>query len=330
MNNIKSKIKNIIGLIFRHYCRFFNVLRGKSFILMYHRVKDSQEHDDLYDSAMFVTNKTLEMHIDELSQDFNIVSLDQMGEDVRPQCILTFDDGWADNYHNALPVLSARAVPATIFITVNYIGTSKSFWFHSIWLIANRCLLANDEDKFFSYFKRHIKYDGDLKINEDNVAIIIGEFKSFKPEEIDIIVENALTAFGIDNKSTSTMLTWNQVNELINSGVTIGSHGMNHYILTQLDDIKIKYEITESLSVLKNNVKTISEYFCYPNGNYNNGVINTVKLAGYVGAIGTEIGYNTSKTNKYCLNRIAIHDDISSTPGLLWFRIFQACLENRQ
>ena len=330
MNSIKKHIKNITGLTFRAYCNAFNALNDKTFIFMYHRVQDDSDNN-LYDSAMFVKKSSLEMHINELSKCFNIISIEDIDNEdkitSKPQCILTFDDGWSDNYYYALPVLSSTGFPATIFITMNYIGTKNNFWFHNIWLLAQNCLLNRTDLEFFNYFSRHVEYDGDHNIDESNVAAIISALKACSPEEIEIIVNNAIIEFGLEVNSTQTMLTWDQVNELIDNGITIGSHGMNHHILTRINPEQRKYEITESLSILKNKVYGLSKYFCYPNGNYDVATINLVKEAGYIGAIGTEIGYNTHKTNNFCLNRIAIHDEISSSPGLLWFRILQAYIK---
>jgi peptidoglycan/xylan/chitin deacetylase (PgdA/CDA1 family) len=119
------------------------------------------------------------------------------------------------------------------------------------------------------------------------------------------------------------------VREISGSGVTIGSHGMNHYILTNINSRLKRQEIIDAISILKKQLNSVSGYFCYPNGNYDDETINIVRQAGFKGAIGTRIGYNTSTTDNYCLNRIAIHEDISSTVGLLWFRIFQGYIHSR-
>jgi peptidoglycan/xylan/chitin deacetylase (PgdA/CDA1 family) len=333
MNSMKRLIKTILGIAFREYCSLFNVLKGKSFILMYHRVCQDKCAGALYEPAMFVTDKTLKMHINELSNYFEFLPLEEIDNKrdsrFKPSCVLTFDDGWADNFDYALPLLIKHNVPATIFVTVNYIGKNRNFWFHDVWYIANHCLINNLSSEFFTHFKQRVQYSGSFVINEISISSLIESIKDLAPDKIDDLVNDAFDVLNIPRNPTPTMLNWDQVHDISRTVVSIGSHGMNHYILTNIDSDLKKREIGDAIAILKERITPVSNYFCYPNGNYDDETIDVVREAGFKGAIGTKIGYNTSATNNYCLNRIAIHEDISSTVGLLWFRIFQGYIHTR-
>src|SRR5690625_5617606 len=84
---------------------------------------------------MIVQPDTFDMHLKEVQQHFDVVSLsewvqaNQNGEPVpKKACAITFDDGWLDNYEYALPVLKAHGLPATLFGVAEQMGTDFQFW----------------------------------------------------------------------------------------------------------------------------------------------------------------------------------------------------------
>jgi len=89
-------------------------------ILTYHRVGGgSQDELDVDDTAF-------EDQIDLLGA-ADVVGLDEAASrlaagDPTPCVVLTFDDGFADVYHNAWPLLRERRMPFTLFLATRYVG----------------------------------------------------------------------------------------------------------------------------------------------------------------------------------------------------------------
>jgi peptidoglycan/xylan/chitin deacetylase (PgdA/CDA1 family) len=119
---------------FRH--RFFQ--KNQARILMYHCVSDFPREKDIpYDN---VPPSLFRLHMDILLADhFNVISLGTLagilkaGEDIPPRTIVvSFDDGYKNNYLNALPILEERRFKASFFVIVGEMGRNEPFN-HLLW-----------------------------------------------------------------------------------------------------------------------------------------------------------------------------------------------------
>lgn len=104
-------------------------------ILLYHRV--AEPRSDPWSLA--VTPRRFAEHLEVLRQHARPVRLQQLsqalldGDDLPDRSVIvTFDDGYADNLHNAKPLLERYCVPATIFLTTGYIGHEHEFWWDEL------------------------------------------------------------------------------------------------------------------------------------------------------------------------------------------------------
>ncbi|MDH5571882.1 MAG: polysaccharide deacetylase family protein, partial [Gammaproteobacteria bacterium] len=69
-----------------------------------------------------MTKNVFDMQINYISKHYSIISLDNLLDIIngktfdknKKYCVITFDDGWLDNYINAYPVLKKHNAPATI------------------------------------------------------------------------------------------------------------------------------------------------------------------------------------------------------------------------
>jgi len=90
-------------------------------VLMYHRVRTTTGFDQLS-----VHPDRFEQQMARLQQSQCAVTLDEALDMLRhgpidkPAVAVTFDDGYLDNLRDALPILQAHAIPATIFVTVAF------------------------------------------------------------------------------------------------------------------------------------------------------------------------------------------------------------------
>jgi peptidoglycan/xylan/chitin deacetylase (PgdA/CDA1 family) len=108
-------------------------LKNRALVLMYHRVLHDQEIPASIDPGMYVSRSAFDRHLHYLADHHDVINLDDLLEWMtgrrqysRPPCVITFDDGWADNYHVAFPLLRHYRLPATIFLVTDKIGTTDT------------------------------------------------------------------------------------------------------------------------------------------------------------------------------------------------------------
>jgi peptidoglycan/xylan/chitin deacetylase (PgdA/CDA1 family) len=298
---------------------------------MYHRVVE-RIPNGLYDPALFVTAATFEMHIREISKFFRIVSLDDLKGHWGSKwlCAITFDDGWIDNYHIAFPILKAYQVPATVFLPAGLMGTKKCFWYESLWDLANQARNGNKESVFIHHFREIVPQWNPLSLTNGSLMTLTSILKTNPPSSLENLIENAWGSLCFVRNSKRITIDWNEAEEMGQYGIAFGSHGVNHHILTSLDSAMKKMEIVESMELIRSRNIPVAPWFSYPNGNWDEESISFLSEAGYKGAITTRLGCCSQGTNPFLMNRVGLHDSISNTSPLLWFRLFQAIIAGRK
>ena len=108
---------------------FFRKVVFKNFrtiVLTYHRVRDDGRYPDIS-----VTTQHLDKQLKYLRDNFDVVPLLEAVKSLQDgqnhnndQVSISFDDGYKDNYSNALPVLKRHQISATIFLVSNQVGKS--------------------------------------------------------------------------------------------------------------------------------------------------------------------------------------------------------------
>ncbi len=117
-------------------------------------------------------------------------------------------------------------------------------------------------------------------------------------------------------------MNWDMVSEIHSSGlVDVESHTLGHLMLTTLPIEAAKNEIFESKRILEEKLQKKVNYFAYPYGDFNEGVVNLVKEAGYKLAFSTRVGSDLHSSEKMFLKRVSVN-------GYDSFDVFKAKLDN--
>lgn len=114
-----------------HWKNLLTDRQAKILILAYHRILPAAADDPLH---IVVRSATFTRHVEALSRRFPVISLADALEQCRTgrpksklQIVLTFDDGYRDNYEIVLPVLKNMGLPAVFFLTTDYVSGNAEF-----------------------------------------------------------------------------------------------------------------------------------------------------------------------------------------------------------
>ena len=305
-------------------------LRRRAIVLIYHRVLSKQMRARTYShSGIIVDLETFEKQIRYLKIRFKVITLEEFAEKIengigfdQPTCLITFDDGWKDNYLHAYPILKKYNMPAAIFLPANYIDSNKQFWQEKLtgMLIAMHHTGREHSDSRQKYLDVLKKYNlqGIMSVPDQELRSYIAEEVSRKKKMTYKEIEQMITdlsknadPLGKDYDSGDSIMSWDEIRQMKKNGISFGSHGMNHKIFTKVLQAEVDYEIAESKRVIEKSINEGVSSISYPNGNYSDNIIERVKSSGYRIAFGTEKGFVDVKDNPYALKRVNIHNDVT-------------------
>jgi peptidoglycan/xylan/chitin deacetylase (PgdA/CDA1 family) len=322
-----------MGLVRR---RLRELSKSQFAILMYHRVLPEQQIEEWLQPGMYVLTNTFKNHIDLLKRYFSIVPVSDLlvertkkfqSPDQKPFCALTFDDGWYDFYACAFPILVAEQVPATVFLPTDLIGTGGWFWTDRLGFLLS-CLgqsparVALPTSVTSSHVRALLSMEGSF---ESRLEAAIQYLKTYPLGDIEETLDELSSLNSLQfAPSNRAFLSWHEVREMNRSGlITCGSHTGSHRILTTLGDDEVERELKRSRERLLQEDLADPAFIplSYPNGNYNENIIQMAKKTGYHLAVTTQGGWNTIQSSLYSLKRIPVHQDVASSDALFACRL---------
>jgi len=228
------------------------------YIVGYHRVVERYNaHPEFALPAMEITAAMLEKQLEWLGRNFEIVSLGEVSRRPRskPLAAITFDDGYSDVFHNALPILKRKGIPAALFVVTDLIGRKQSPMHDRLFAALSAAGVQNP----FAATQRLLR-----ERDHENISEIV---ESFEPA----------------GKTPSALrpLTWEMLRRMRDAGMSIGSHSKTHAFLTNETPDRVREEVEGSREVLRRNLNIAADYFAYPGGDFNAGVVDAVHNAGY-------------------------------------------------
>lgn len=299
-----------------HFKNLFFDRQPKLLILTYHRALPEVRLNPL---NTIVSLKAFKRQIDGLAKRFPIISLgdavNQSGSGLikdKIQVVLTFDDGYRDNYEIVFPILRKKGLPAVFFVPTNYAGSNMPVW---DWEIVVRLLTDERGAKDLIESGRFLLGDNTGGSKRLAAFRILEAMKSFDTASRDEIVgflrqasEARLNTY--DFKSEGCM-DWPEIKKMSAAGMEIGSHGLTHRPLARIPLEAAIDEIVNSKAAIEKETDKPCIHFSFPFGSrkdYNQILIDRVRQAGFRSCLINIHGYNYMSPESFCLKRIIMEE----------------------
>lgn len=295
------------------------ILRGKTTVIMYHRVIDDSRRDLANSNpGIIVSPTTFDMHMRSLRQHFNPIALELLQANIEngvplPErsCLVTFDDGWIDNYQVAFPIIRKYQIPVTIFLPTDYISANLIFWQEEIVMRLSNILNSGDDDTLKRLASAiDIDCAGPAMTHKDIQRYATG-LKTGPDSEVGRVLDyiRAVNCLSDDAPHYNRYLSWDQVEEMRDAGISFASHAQSHQILNKVSDEVCRKELVSSRAILEEKMGSPIRAVAYPNGNYDERVLDAARDAGYVLGFTTGGGLFDSDSDALAIPRNNIHEE---------------------
>ena len=318
--------------------RFRNRFRPTALILLYHRVTDLPS-DPL---SLCVTTKHFKDHLEILSKRVHPVSLQHLNQTLQEgnlasrSIVITFDDGYADNLHNAKPLLERFNIPATVFVTSGYAGREREFWWDQLdrlllqpgtlpeaiqlkingstyeWQLKEWARYGEEDCRRYRSWNVLEKTDPTLRHSlYRSLCQLLRPLPNKKREKV---LEELFRLSEVESvaRTSHRTLSHDEISELERGGlVEVGSHTITHTMLSTVSAIEQELELQKSKADLEKIVNHPVTSFAYPYGSetdYTTDTVTLVREAGFQCACSNFPDIVYGGTDCFQLPRVLVRD----------------------
>lgn len=322
MKTWKKKLFNALVAATPFRRQLFNALAPNDIcdsmlILTYHMVAD--ENSCLPDWCCLSTDqfakqmKYMAKNFEVMELSRGMSSLLQRKKRKKPIAAITFDDGFYNNFSAAFPILKETNIPATIFLSTNYINSDDTLWFCRLNKALHNTTIPTLEwqGRTFDTSTR----SGKCRVYSELQQMLKKLSNRQLHHELDVIISGLgdNPKAPIKRSSVFRMLDTEAILEMMDSGlITFGAHTDHHVILSRETRELQKEQILASIDYVKRLTGRDDIAFAYPNGSkddYNSVSLEEVAAAGVSCAVTMTEGFNRFDTAALELKRIGVGGD---------------------
>lgn len=227
--------------------------------------------------------------------------------------LMTFDDGYRNNFDIALPILREHGIRPVVFIATQFMSNSQPFWFDRFDFAIQQIAApwsTSLRGREFQFVPHERSQQGDAYAQLRSYAKAIDmpdeEFNGFFADacaELEASSGKSLAAIQRDDLWSSTTNAEVLRAKQAAGEITVGSHTVDHIRIAQIDATERKKQLDQSKTHLESIIGHSIRSFCYPNGSWSQAAVRDVAAAGYAIALTSDDGFNKVGCNPYTLRR---------------------------
>lgn len=255
------------------------MLYGGCAVLLYHRVSSL----DFDPQLLSVTPEHFEEHVIYLKQNYRVLSVSEFYEILvskrrfpSKSVLLTFDDGYADNYLNALPILERHNLQALFYVATATVNTQGEFW----WDAVERIVFEGTRPSMVNTIqigKTQFVLNSDF---QNLYRALLPALRMLAPDLRDDKINELADAFKcLNNRESHRAMSWEELKSMQRStSAVIGAHTHLHPSLAALTPEEQKSEILKSKFLLETNLGININHFSYPFGTRTDYTEETIRI----------------------------------------------------
>lgn len=318
---MRDIIKNLIFQTFRilGVYRFYRrKVRDKAVVLTYHGILPEipRVNGSDFEYRNFVTAKQFEDQIRFLLKHYRPLKVADFYEEnntVAGGFLITFDDGFRNNYRYAMPVLQKYNLQGCFFISTDLIGTRQYLWTEQVTLLLEKTTksqleLTLDSNKRFEIATPEQKEAASLEIRRHMKRMPLQQRNAVLAQLKEQLSDVALEV-GSQEEERYLFMTWEEVRAMIEGGQAIGGHTHTHPILSTLTEEESQQELELSRTAIETHTGQPCLSMSYPNGekeDYSDIQISQLQKLGYQCAFTQVPLFNSADTNRFELRRVNV------------------------
>lgn len=265
-------------------------------VICYHRVV--QNFDDAATRAMpslLVSTSMFAKQLDWLAHHFDMVSLEEIlqgpqdreGKPQRRQATITFDDGYADFYWNALPILLEKKIPSSLFVVTDLVGTSRLQTHDELYLLLSHWFAQSHDGKNIPEDTLTLQMEAALALHSDPYHAARHLLSTFSQREVMTMIALLQDRVHVSTQSLREFqsVSWSMLKTMIEQGVTVGSHTSSHVLLPHHEQQRVMQELQGSREAMEAELGVPCRFLAYPDGQFNERIAGAAEEAGYSAAL---------------------------------------------